>query len=117
MPPINWNGVPVDGILAWRAAFRGATGMNVDAPCPVCGSRSLRQYYVLDKPASREIRGVKFAGPGSYWAWCGSCGVYEHATSFVPESWRGPVLPVRHDLLTPVPKELEEAVAQLPANT
>lgn len=110
----SWKGVPIDRIPAWREAFRGADSLNVTAPCPVCGSQSLRQYYLLDKVSPREMRGVKFAGPGSYWAWCANCGAYEHATSFVPESWKGPVLPVRHELLTPVPTELEVAVRQLP---
>lgn len=109
----RWIGVPVEKALAWREAFRGAESLNVTTPCPVCGSLSLRHYYLLDKLAPREMRGVKFSGPGSYWAWCATCGAYEHATSFVPESWKGPVLPVRNELLTPMPEELEAAAQQL----
>lgn len=38
-------------------------------PCPACGAAALRHYFHAFDPRS---------GRGTFWAWCGQCGLHAH---------------------------------------
>jgi len=66
----KWDGVPVEAHTAWRKIFNAAPPSeqaHLSAPCPICGSKTLRRFYSLMKVKPREIRGEIYTGPGSYW--------------------------------------------------
>lgn len=109
----RWIGVPLEKTAQWSAAFDGQRGIFVSSPCPLCGEATLRHYYHLVREKLRVVRDKQYIGVGSYWAWCASCGAYEHASSLIPADWSGVVLPVDHARLSPLPDELEDAVVTL----
>lgn len=111
----QWQGVPTGTTDAWRALFNAAPtseGMNLTAACPVCGARTLHQYFSLEEEAPRELRGALYRGPGSYWEWCSTCHSFEHMHGYVPDWWSKPPLHVDHSRLTAVPDMLEAARAK-----
>jgi hypothetical protein len=108
----TWVGVPPEAVDVWRKVFNTASvsqAMNLTASCPVCGASTLHRYYSLQKEAPRQLRGVSYRGPGSYWEWCSTCRCFEHMYGYVPVWWSVPPLDVDHSLLTPVPDLLEAA--------
>ena len=83
-----WKGVPQEVSSTWRDIFdRNPTSANLKESCPICGKRSLHQYYLIDSEEHRVVRGVRFRGSGSLWEWCGWCRHYEHMSALVPEGW------------------------------
>jgi hypothetical protein len=108
-----WQGVPLTFIDSWRQLFNAAPqqeAMHLSAPCPVCGQRTLHRYYSLEKVAPRELRGVLYQGPGSYWEWCSSCKSFEHMHGYVPDWWKVEPLPIDHAQLTAIPDVLDDAL-------
>ena len=84
----EWKGVPLELSAAWQQIFSSSQdGIDVDGPCPVCGSPTLHHWF--DKPrsfaAGRERDG--FRGEGGLWEWCSSCYSYEHYSGLVPDWW------------------------------
>lgn len=109
-----WKGVPIDKITSWQIVFCSESdSYSVSGACPVCGEHALMRYYYLGKNDPREIRGVIYKGRGSVWEWCSSCRAYSHAQAYVPESWKGPELPLDHACLTPIPDAIDDAIRKI----
>jgi hypothetical protein len=107
----GWHGVPLEKVEQWRAIFNNAReGMSLAEQCPVCGARSLKQYYHLVHKEPKVLRSNEFRGRGSCWEWCSSCRSYEHMDGLVPVWWHEEPLDVDHFKLTPIPDMLDEAI-------
>jgi hypothetical protein len=86
-----WTEVTRSHRSEWRALFNVGAGPHVDGACPVCGATTLHRWYVLDEDLPRELRGIRFSGPGRLWEWCSTCHSYEHyRDGTVPASWVEP---------------------------
>ncbi len=104
-----WHDVPLNIASLWRAIFAASTeGLDLQAPCPVCGNRELHRWFWLARPRHTVEAGRVWLGRGTQWQWCSNCHSYEHTSGLVPDWWRSTlVLPesaLRHD-----PGPLEEA--------
>lgn len=105
---IDWRGVPLKHIEAWQRTFADSReGVNVTAPCPVCGSRALHRYFQVGEPIDSMVSGLRFVARGASWEWCSSCGSYEHATVLVPDWWKPVPLLFDEQALTAEPEQLE----------
>lgn len=106
----DWQDVPNEHVAQWREVFFSTKeGLNLSAPCPICGCRSLHKFYHLHRLVSKTIGDEKFIGDGSLWTWCSHCLSYEHYSAFVPEWWHD-TLPVDEARLSHQPEALEEAL-------
>jgi hypothetical protein len=109
-PPHSWKGVPLEKLEQWTAIFNASQeGVNLAAPCPVCGSPTLHRYYQVGRPTNRIIAGQRFVAEGASWEWCSTCRSYEHGRSLVPEWWSADIVVVSGKL-TAEPEELQKAV-------
>ena len=85
---MDWRGVPLELDREWQTVFQATQeGLNLAAPCPVCGSCSLHRWYDLHRERVREFQGKTFIGDGGLWEWCSSCYCYEHCSAAVPYWW------------------------------
>ena len=81
----------------WRAVFNPALergeGPDLDAPCPVCGQRTLHLYYLIrgaltEQQKQQTYLRNTFQGYGMKWEWCSTCGTFAVARdAFVPRWW------------------------------
>lgn len=87
-----WREADAESYTAWRRIFNaGWTGSDVPDPCPVCGSRTLHQWYMQDDTDAKVLRGVRYKGRGRLWEWCSTCRTFEHyRDGFVPVWWMEP---------------------------
>jgi hypothetical protein len=109
----NWHGVPQESADAWRRVFNSVAPeeiMHLSADCPVCGNQSLHRYFSLEKEQPRELRGLIYRGPGSYWEWCSSCHSFEHMSGYVPVWWDIDPLNIDHAQLTAIPDLIDDAI-------
>ena len=105
-----WRGVPLSKLDAWTQVFNASReGINLSAPCPVCGARALHRYYQIGRPINRTIGEHRFIAEGASWEWCSICRSYEHGRALVPDWWL-PTLVVDEAKLTAEPEILEEAL-------
>lgn len=72
--PIDyWRSVPPEYDAAWLAVFQASReGLDLSAPCPVCGVAALHRWYGVG---------------GGLWEWCSACHSFEHYSARVPEWW------------------------------
>lgn len=113
MPGLEWKGVPIEQLSAWRALFdsrQQGNAMHLPCACPVCGAMTLYRYYALERPQAREIEGKMYRGMGSFWEWCSSCRSFEHMSGFVPAWWKVEPLDIDHSKLTALPDLLDQAI-------
>ena len=83
-----WQDVPVEHEPAWQAIFLASReGLNLSAPCPVCGVAALHQWYHLWQREDTEAGGSRFIGRGGLWEWCSACRSFAHYSARVPEWW------------------------------
>lgn len=99
---IMWKDVPDDAMARWRAIFDASTeGLDLSAPCPVCGSHSLHRWFHMHTARPSVQHGRRWAGSGSEWQWCSACGAYQHMSGLVPQWWQPklvvPEVDLRHD--------------------
>lgn len=104
-----WKGVPEEYWSEWSelfAQFPTASLMHVQ--CPICGHKTLFQWYYLHSARPDSYSGHFSAGRGSGWQWCHSCFCYEHFQARVPLAWTSPFkVPLHH--LGHIPESLEWA--------
>ncbi|HEY0099616.1 MAG TPA: hypothetical protein VGB76_11765 [Pyrinomonadaceae bacterium] len=106
----EWRGVPLERVAEWRAVFQSSReGLDLSAPCPLCGVKALRRWYQVNRPEEMVIDGVRYVGRGGLWEWCGDCLRYEHYSARVPEWWACD-LEVDERRLTALPTAIEEAI-------
>ena len=105
----GWQQVSDSEEKEWRRIFQSSReGVNLTAPCPVCGHRSLHRYYHLEKQQPHTLGRKQFIGTGSLWEWCSNCRTYDHFSAAVPDWWSSDLSPditnLRHH-----PAEVERA--------
>jgi len=101
-----WQDVPVEYEPAWRAIFLASReGLNLSAPCPVCGVAALHQWYSLGQPEDVNLSGNRLGG---LWEWCRACRSYAHYSAAVPEWWAND-LQVNPSRLAHHPTAIEQA--------
>lgn len=106
----QWQGVPLDKREAWSSIFgQSREGLNLSAPCPVCGAHTLHRYYLKGRLLDRYIDGEYFVATGASWEWCSTCHSYEHSQALVPEWWHE-FLDIGGNQLTAEPEVLEQAL-------
>lgn len=108
-----WHGVPQEHLLTWRDIFNAALpneGEHLSNSCPICNVKALYRYYALEKASPRELRGLRYKGPGSYWEWCSACHSFEHMSGYVPEWWNITPLKIDHSRLTAIPDLIDKAM-------
>ncbi len=108
--PAKWRGASAEAYQAWRRAFNEDwSGPDLEAPCPVCSSRTLHRWYIQESTDSRVFEGVPFKGHGRLWEWCSTCQTCEYLPDgFVPEWWKAPFTVEPH-VLRSDPGPIEEA--------
>src|SRR6266849_3123049 len=105
--PTQWRDVPEAVTQSWRFILDNSTeGLNLDAPCPVCGHRTLHRWFNLHKSRLTDAHGRQWVGSGSEWRWCSTCMTYEHSSGLVP-AWRQSNLVVPEDELRHDPGPIE----------
>lgn len=105
----GWHDVPEPLVGAWRHIFDQSTsGLDLDEPCPVCGTLELHRWFHLEREQPREEMGRRWRGSGSQWQWCSNCRSYEHSSGLVPNWWESDLVVDVH-LLRHDPQPLEEA--------
>lgn len=108
-PDGHWRDVPDEALTAWNEAFATARGATLPTPCPICGARSLHQWYHTHRVERLVFDGRPYRGRGGVWQWCSRCRHYVHASGLVPEWWASDV-DVPRSALTTVPDALDEAL-------
>ncbi len=93
----------------WRRTFNeDSDSADLVGPCPVCGSRTLHRWYLLEDREAKVLRGLHFKGRGRLWEWCSTCRTFEHyRDGFVPDWWTAP-FDVAPDRLRYDPGPIEE---------
>ena len=105
----RWHDVPLEYWEAWNRIFGASQeGLELAAPCPVCGVPALRQWYMVGRLQETVLRGQRFIARGSVWTWCSHCHTYAHYSGLVPEWWSSD-LDVNTDTLGHQPTAIEEA--------
>jgi hypothetical protein len=105
----TWSSVPRELDKAWMDIFYASQeGLNVSAPCPVCGTASLHRWYQVGRPEERFSDGRRYVARGGQWQWCSTCRTFDHSSSLVPEWWSCD-LPVDEARLTMTPGAIEQA--------
>jgi ribosomal protein L37AE/L43A len=92
---IPWYEVPHEKYRVWADVFNSAQeSLNVSAPCPLCGERSLHCWYE----------------GSALWQWCSSCGAFLHASAYLPKWWNPPLdIEIKTENLRVIPWAIEEA--------
>lgn len=107
--PPTWTDVPLEAAARWRQIFDASSeGLDVTAPCPICGEATLHRWFWLFRPAPSAEAGRHWQGKGSQWQWCASCGSFEHSSGLVPDWWHSE-LAVDPTALTADPGPIEAA--------
>jgi hypothetical protein len=107
----DWTSIPDEYIQTWQDIFQASrTGLDQDAPCPVCGARTLHKFLHYTTEEHRVIDGIEFKAKAAGWEWCSSCHTFEHYQAFVPIWWTPEPLDFDPKKLTALPDELERAV-------
>ena len=107
----RWMSIPEHALDRWRQAFAApSSGVDVHAPCPVCGQSQLHRYYQVGARLAATSSSV-FVARGALWEWCSGCGTYEHASALVPSWWHSDLV-VDAAALTALPDALEIALAR-----
>jgi len=84
----DWREVPGHLEAEWRHIFNSSReGLNLSAPCPVCGRKTLHKWFHLEHPKHHKLGDNHFVGTGSRWEWCSHCRTYAHYSAAVPEWW------------------------------
>lgn len=106
---LPWNDVPLSAVAAWRRLFDvSEEGIDLSAPCPLCGEKALHRWFWLSRPGLTVESNRTWQGKGSQWQWCSACHSYEHSSGLVPEWWR-PSLVVADADLKHDPGPIEDA--------
>jgi hypothetical protein len=110
MDGMSWHGTSTEEMFrVWdKVFFSSAEGLNLSAPCPVCGQTDLHMYYDVGRPEEMVFEGVRYVAKGALWTWCSSCYTYEHYNSRVPDWWSCD-LALDKSKLTALPSEIERA--------
>ena len=112
MMVMQWKEVPAQYESQWAFLFNeNRCILHLETPCPICGTRTLRRYYDLNKAEPIVLSGNAFVGRGGLWEWCGTCGHYAHYSAAVPACWKDS-LPVETSQLSAVPDEIERVLRE-----
>lgn len=89
-----WHPLEGETRRLWAVLFsvaeRRQEGPDLTVPCPLCGRRALRKYYLLERPLPPEDADLQedARGLGQDWEWCGACGAFAClADALVPRWW------------------------------
>lgn len=103
-----WQEVADVHLHQWQRAFGWfPTAFHPTSPCPVCGQRTLFQWYLLHQQDPFVTDERLMLGRGSQWQWCGSCFCYLHCQAMVPYGWVSPFRTQPRELWT-APETLEQ---------
>lgn len=86
--PVPWHDVPLEYRAAWHTVFNAShEGLNLSAPCPVCGFPALHRWFQVGGAKERVVDSQHFIARGASTEWCSHCRSFEHATALVPDWW------------------------------
>jgi hypothetical protein len=109
----EWHEVPDEHWEDWnnmqRESKKNKDLLDLSAPCPVCKTKNVHQWYMVGKKLMDEVfDGVRYVARGALWVWCSNCGCCQHYSASVPEWWNCDLL-VDKSKLTISPELIEEA--------